>query len=107
MGHRSGGRGQFDAATVGAHYRHTKPDMLGQVAETVETYLRTALGFVPHACPKPSSKAGGSGDVRQTGRLTCEGGRWSGGDLTPGLLHAIQRTRSTARAEGTSLFVLK
>jgi integrase len=42
MGHRAGGRGQLDAATVGAHYRHTTPAMLGLV-ETVEAYLHTAM----------------------------------------------------------------
>jgi integrase len=52
MGHRAGGRGQLDAATVGAHYRHTTPAMLGLVVETVETYLHTALAFVPQTCPK-------------------------------------------------------
>jgi integrase len=52
MGHRAGGRGQLDAATVGAHYRHTTPEMLDRVVETVETYLRTALASVPQACPK-------------------------------------------------------
>jgi hypothetical protein len=56
MGHRSGGRGQIDAATVGAHYRHTTPAMLGLVIETVETYLRTALASVPQACPKPTQQ---------------------------------------------------
>jgi hypothetical protein len=52
MGHRAGGRGQLDAATVGAHYRHTTPAMLGLVVETVEAYLRTALASVPQTCPK-------------------------------------------------------
>jgi Phage integrase family len=52
MGHRAGGRGQLDAATVGAHYRHTTPAMLGLVVETVEAYLHTALGLVPQTCPK-------------------------------------------------------
>jgi integrase len=51
MGHRAGGRGQLDAATVGAHYRHTTPAMLGLVVETVEAYLRTALASVPQTCP--------------------------------------------------------
>jgi integrase len=68
MGHRAGGRGQVDAATVGAHYRHTTPDMLGRVIEAVETYLRTALASVPQACPKPT----------QQGRRTGSGHRRSG-----------------------------
>ncbi len=68
MGHRSGGRGQVDAATVGAHYRHTTPDMLGRVAETVESYLRAALASVPQACPKP----------KQQGRDEGRGHRRSG-----------------------------
>ena len=56
MGHRSGGRGQLDAATVGAHYRHTTPEMLGRVVETDEAYLRTALASVPQACPTPTQQ---------------------------------------------------
>jgi integrase len=56
MGHRSGGRGQVDAATVGAHYRHTTPDMLGRVVEAVEAYLRTALASVPQTCPTPTQQ---------------------------------------------------
>jgi hypothetical protein len=49
MGHRAGGRGHLDAATVGAHYRHTTPAMLGLVVETVEAYLHTAMASVPQA----------------------------------------------------------
>jgi integrase len=68
MGHRSGGRGQVDAATVGAHYRHTTPEMLGRVVEVVEAYLRTALASVPQACPRP----------KQQGRDQGSGHRRSG-----------------------------
>ena len=68
MGHRAGSRGQVDAATVGAHYRHTTPDMLGQVVEAVETYLRSALASVPQACSKS----------KQQGRRQERGPRRSG-----------------------------
>jgi integrase len=68
MGHRSGGRGQVDAATVGAHYRHTTPAMLDRVIETVETYLHIALASVPQACPRP----------KQQGRHKGNGHRRSG-----------------------------
>jgi hypothetical protein len=42
--------------------------MLGQVVETVEAYLRAALGSVPQACPKP----------KQQGRDQRRGHRRSG-----------------------------
>jgi hypothetical protein len=61
-------RGQVDAATVGAHYRHTTPEMLAQVVEVVEAYLRTALASVPQTCPGPT----------QQGRRKGNGHRRSG-----------------------------
>jgi hypothetical protein len=53
---------------VGAHYRHTTPEMLARVVEVVEAYLRTALAPVPQACPKP----------KQQGRDQGSGHRRSG-----------------------------
>jgi hypothetical protein len=61
MGHRAGGRGQLDAATVGAHYRHTTPAMLGLVVQTVETYLTMALASVPKTRPKRMQQGGQAG----------------------------------------------
>jgi hypothetical protein len=52
MGHKAGGRGQLDATTVGAHYRHTTPAMLARVVETVEAYLIAALAAMPQTCPQ-------------------------------------------------------
>jgi integrase len=44
MGHQAGSRGGLRGSTIGAHYRHTTPEMAARVVEAIQQRLMVVLG---------------------------------------------------------------
>ena len=43
MGHEASGRGQHRGSAMGAHYRHTTPEMAARVVEAIQQRLTIVL----------------------------------------------------------------
>jgi predicted ArsR family transcriptional regulator len=58
MGHQASGRtGQHQASAIGAHYRHTTPEMAARIATVIEQRLRLVLEVAEHALEAQPSRS--------------------------------------------------
>jgi hypothetical protein len=58
MGHEATSRvGQQRGSAMGAHYRHTTPEMAGRIAAAIEQRLRLALGVAEQALEAPPNRS--------------------------------------------------
>jgi integrase len=53
MGHLASSRGHLGGSAIGAHYRHTTPEMAARVVEAIQQRLTVVLGVAELAIERP------------------------------------------------------
>jgi integrase len=57
MGHQASSRGHLRGSTIGAHYRHTTPEMAARAVDAIQQRLTVVLGVAELAAESPSNRS--------------------------------------------------